>query len=135
LGIAVVRIYLDAAPTIYLVEDVAPYKAALDSLLANPSAKVVVSDLTRMECRVRPIRDNDLELLADFDQFFDDGAVEVVSLTRVVIDLATDLRGRNGFKTPDSIHLAAAIQAGCSLFVTNDHRLDRCTEIAVQVLS
>ena len=129
------RIYLDAAPTIYLVEDVAPYKAVLDSLLSNPSARVVVSDLTRMECRVRPIRDNDTELLADFDQFFDDGAVEVVSLTRVVLDLATDLRARYGFKTPDSIHLAAAIDWGCSLFVTNDHRLDRCTEIAVQVLS
>ena len=129
------RIYLDAAPTIYLVEDVAPYKAVLDSLLSNPSARVVVSDLTRMECRVRPIRDNDTELLADFDQFFDDGAVEVVSLTRVVLDLATDLRARYGFKTPDSIHLAVAIDWGCSLFVTNDHRLDRCTEIAVQVLS
>ena len=129
------RIYLDAAPAIYLVEDVAPYKAVLDSLLSNPFAKVVVSDLTRMECRVRPIRDKDMELLADFDQFFDDGAVEVVSLSRVIIDLATDLRARYGFKTPDSIHLAAAIESGCSLFVTNDHRLDRCTEIAVQVLS
>lgn len=129
------RIYLDAAPAIYLVEDVAPYKTVLDSLLSNPSARVVVSDLTRMECRVRPIRINDMELLADFDQFFDGGGAEVTPLTRVVIDLATDLRARYGFKTPDSIHLAAAIESGCSIFVTNDHRLDRCTEIAVQVLS
>lgn len=30
------RMYLDAAPVIYLVENVAPFKAALDALLQIP---------------------------------------------------------------------------------------------------
>ncbi len=101
---------------------------------SRAQADVVVSDLTRMECRMRPIRSNATALLADFDLFFAAGTVEVVSLTRSVIDRATDLRARYGFKTPDAFHLAAAIDASCALFVTNDHRLDRCAEITVHIL-
>jgi predicted nucleic acid-binding protein len=37
-------------------------------------------------------------------------------------------------KTPDAIHLASAILAGCSAFLTNDHALARCKEIAVELL-
>lgn len=34
---------------------------------------MTVSDLVRMECRVRPLADNDLQGLADFDDFFASG--------------------------------------------------------------
>jgi predicted nucleic acid-binding protein len=60
---------------------------------------------------------------------------EVIPLDRPVIDLATNLRARYSFKTPDAIHLAAAIVNGCDVFLTNDYRLDKCTEVTVEVIA
>ncbi len=38
-------------------------------------------------------------------------------------------------KLPDCLHLAAAIEHGCGLFLTNDAQLPRCSAIAVEVLT
>jgi len=70
----------------------------------------------------------------DYDQFFADRVKAVIEITREVIDSATELRAKYNFKTPDSIHLAAAITSACEVFFTNDHRLDRCTEIKIETL-
>ena len=128
------RIYLDSAPIIYLVEEVAPYASALETQLSASDAIQVCSELSRMECRVKPIRDGEAALLAAFDSYFSDIAFEVIPLSRQAIEQATVLRAQYGFRTPDAIHLAAAIVGGCETFLTNDSRLSRCTEITVQVL-
>ena len=56
-------------------------------------------------------------------------------LTSGVIDRATALRARYGFKTPDALHHACAIDAGADAFVTGDANLARCWENAVEVMS
>jgi len=48
-----------------------------------------------------------------------------VALDAQVFDLATELRARQGLKTPDALHLAAALHTGCDEFWTNDERLVR----------
>lgn len=128
------RYYLDAAPVIYAVEEVPPYAAAVDVRLSATDAVLVVSDLTRMECRVKPIRDGNDELLEDFDEYFEGTVDEVVSLSRAIIDRATNIRAKYGFKTPDAIHLAAAVASACDVFLTNDHRLDRFSDLTVEVV-
>jgi len=40
-----------------------------------------------------------------------------------------------GNSTPDALNLAAAIECGCSVFLTNDTRLSRFPDIAVEVLT
>jgi predicted nucleic acid-binding protein len=82
---------------------------------------------------VTPLRERDVELLADLDALFADAVV--VALTREVIDRATELRARHGVKTPDAIHLAAAVASGCDVFLTDDLRLAHVTGIAVEVVS
>lgn len=129
------RIYLDSAPLIYLIEDVAPYALALETRLAAPGIIQVCSDLTRMECRVKPMRDGEDALLAAFDGYFSNVVAEVIPLSRQIIDQATALRAHYGFRTPDAIHLAASIGSGCDLFLTNDYSLVRCTEIVVEVVT
>jgi predicted nucleic acid-binding protein len=129
-----VRVYLDSAPLIYLIEEVAPYAAALEERLAAPTTVQICSDLTRLECRVKPMREGQNELLSAFDSYFEEIIAEIVALSRPLIDHATQLRAHYGFRTPDALHLAAAIAAGCDLFLTNDHQLSRCTEITVEVL-
>lgn len=128
------RIYLDSVAVIYLVEQVAPYAALVDERLSRRGVVNVTSDLTRLESRVKPLRDENAGVLEDFDDFFE-GAVEVmVPLSREVVDLATEIRARYGFKAPDSLHLAAAVWSQCEVFLTNDHRLDRFHEVAVEVI-
>lgn len=126
------RIYLDSAPVIYLVEQVSPYHLLLSQRLTGPGNILIVSDLTRLECRVKPLRLHNLDLIRDYDEFFSQGINEVVPLA--VIDIATEIRAKYGFKTPDSIHLAAAQHALCDLFLTNDTQLTRYAEMQVQII-
>lgn len=128
------RIYLDSAPLIYLVEEVVPYASTLESRLVAPGVIQVCSELTRLECRVKPIRDGEDALLSAFDSYFSEIVGRVIPLSRQVMEQATLLRARYGFRTPDLIHLAAAIVDECDLFLTNDHRLARCSEIVVEAL-
>jgi predicted nucleic acid-binding protein len=129
------RIYLDSAPVIYAVEQVAPFFNAVDARLSAPGVVLVASDLTRMECRVKPLRDGDPDLVRDYDDYFENAVAETVSLSREVVDRATEIRAQHKFKTPDALHLAAAMVAGCDVFLTNDHRLDAFTGIPIEVLS
>ena len=87
-----------------------------------------------MECRVKPLREGNTALLQDSDDYFAEVVKETVVLSRAVIDRATDIRARYGFRTPDAMHLAAAVVSGCDVFLTNDHRLDRFPDIAMDVI-
>ena len=128
------RVYLDAAPVIYTVEQVPLYAAAVDTQLSAHGVVRVASDLTRMECRVKPLRGGNADLLQDFNDYFEGAVAEILALSREVIDRATEIRAQYGFKTPDAIHLAAAVASGCDVFLTNDHRLDRFTDITIEVV-
>ncbi|MCS6949918.1 MAG: PIN domain-containing protein [bacterium] len=128
------RIYLDSAPVIYLVEQVSPFYTRLQSLL-DGSDLLVLSDLTRLECRVLPMRRGDTQLLADYDSFFTTRVSEVVPLEAAVIDRATEIRAYYSFGVADSIHLAAAMAARCDLFLTNDVRLAGFEGIQVVTVS
>jgi predicted nucleic acid-binding protein len=69
------------------------------------------------------LREGNTALLHDYDDYFAEVVEEIVVLSRAVIDRATDIRARYGFRTPDAIHLAAAVVSGCDVFLTNDYRL------------
>lgn len=128
------RVYLDAAPVIYLVEQVQSF---LDDVIKHVSGRDTIrvcSDMTRLECRIKPLRLEESIVLSQYDLFFAHGIHEIVPLDRAVIDKATELRAKYNFKTPDSIHLAAAIISQCDIFLTNDRRLTRCTDILVQTI-
>jgi predicted nucleic acid-binding protein len=128
------RIYLDSAPIIYLVEHVAPYEQQILALLQSTDA-LVTSELARLECRVKPIRGNDMDTLHDYDVFFQSAFAKIVSLSSEVVDLATDIRASYNFSVADSIHLASALLAQCDLFVTSDLQIARYNQITVVVLS
>jgi uncharacterized protein len=129
-----VRVYLDTAPVISLVEEVPNYAELVDRRVSVADVIQVASDLTRMECRVKPLREGNTALLHDYDDYFAGVVEELVVLSRTVIDRATDIRARYGFRTPDAIHLAAAVVSGCDVFLTNDYRLNRFPDVAMDVI-
>lgn len=96
---------------------------------------LVTSRISRLECRPKPVRDGNTALLAQYDAAFNPTSIRLVEVTSAIIELATDLRARYGFRSPDAIHLATALDAGALVFLTGDASLRRCTEIAVDVLT
>ena len=130
------RVYLDSCIVIYLIQGPESLSVAVRSVLEDPQV-LCISDLTRLECRVWPLREGDEELLAQFDGFFSSQDVERLAIQTDTFDLATELRARHGAKTPDALHLATAILGGCDEFWTNDHRLTVAAagRISLKVLS
>jgi len=73
-----------------------------------------------MEVRVKPMLEQDRAALDSLERYFDAFACRSIALDRSVFELATQLRVHHRVKTPDALHLAAAIRAGCDQFWTND---------------
>ena len=76
-----------------------------------------------------------LQNLADYVAFFNDPALRVFSLTAAVCERAAHIRAIDKFKPLDALHLAAAVENGCGLFLTNDAQLRRFPGITVEVLT
>lgn len=131
--------YLDASAIIYLLEGSPAARQAIASRLADAeldsAGQLLTSQLSRLECRVKPLREGNAVLLATYDAFFTRRRLVVLDVSAPVIDRATELRVRYGFKTPDAIHLACALHAGSDAFVTGDAALARCTELRVEIVS
>lgn len=136
-GPAVADVYLDACCFIYLVEGQPAWRSAVESRLRGlaPGAGIVTSQLSRLECRMKPLRDGDQALLARYDALFAANRVAVRDLTVAVVDGATQLRAKYGFKCPDALHLASAVESGVAAFWTGDASLARCVEVPVVVIS
>jgi predicted nucleic acid-binding protein len=132
------RLYLDACSIIYAIEGLPSFRSAvlqsISQVEATPAGVLMTSSLSRLECRVKPLRDSDLQLLDRYDQFFSQTLIQVVEIRSAVIERATSLRAVHGFKTPDAIHLATAIEERAELFLTGDAALTRCPDIRVEVL-
>jgi predicted nucleic acid-binding protein len=125
------RVYFDTSAMICLVEYTLPWGPRIQTRLAAGDT-LVYSDLTRMECRVLPLRLGDAALLATYDGAF--ARSEFVPITTAVFDRAAHIRAAHGFKTPDAIHLAAATESGCGAFLTNDAQLARYPDVTVEVV-
>lgn len=135
-------VFLDAAVVIYFVEQPTVWgpkasarMAALLAALLAAGETFAVTDLVRMECRVRPIQLGNAARLNDFAAFFSGPDVQMFPITAALCDRASSIRASYGFKPLDSLHLAAAVENRCGLFLTNDARLSRFAGLAVEVLS
>jgi predicted nucleic acid-binding protein len=120
-----------------LVEGPDPFRVRAEARLARiivANDQTATSHLTRLECRVKPIRLNDASLLADYEAFFNNPDLLRLPLPEPVFERATVIRAQYNFKLGDSLHLAAAVEHGCGLFLTNDGRLKRFPDIPVEVL-
>lgn len=130
-------IYFDSMVLIYLLDAVGPWKGRAAARIASMSAAggtIALSDLTRLECRVQPLRLNATKTLTDMDVFFRRTDVHFLPISSAVFDRATTIRAAFNFKLADSLHLAAAVEAGCDRFLTNDARLSAFSDIAIELL-
>ena len=130
-------VYLDTVICIYSVEGpptfMARARARIAALLAAGD-QLAVSDLTWLECRVKPIRLGNAVALADMETFLTAGHMVRVAMPFTVYDRACRIRAVHQYKLGDALHLAAAVESGCGVFLTHDLSLSRFPDIPVEVL-
>jgi predicted nucleic acid-binding protein len=130
-------IYVDANVVIRLVEGDAVTRAPIEARLrplSGTSPYLLTSRLTRMECRVKPLRAGNASILALFDTFFAGSELQLLEVSAAVVEKATELRAVFNFKTPDALHLASAVVAGATAFLTGGKSLAKCIAVPVEVL-
>lgn len=132
------KIYLDSCFIIYLIESNERFSAQAAKAFkqaAQQGAHFYITDLTRLECRTYPIKQQNFDVLEDYDTFFNTAIQQLQPISSLVFDQATQLRAQHGLKTPDALHLAAAICAQCHEFWTNDQHLQNAAAYHLRVVN
>ncbi len=130
-------VYLDASAFIYSVELIEPYRELLEPVWRQAQGgqfTVVSSELVVLETLVRPLREGDAVVESLFRSLFEANEVRLIAAIRSLWEEAARLRAQTGLKTPDALHAASALQAECTLFVTNDGDFRRVQGLPVVVL-
>jgi predicted nucleic acid-binding protein len=129
----------DTAPFIYFIQDQAPYSGLVEPLLeraATGKLSIVTSALTLLEVLVVPYRNGHVQLAERYESLLTRSrGVSLVDPTHDHLRAAAQLRAATGARTPDAIHLATALIAGCRAFVTNDRRLPSLPGLRILQLS
>jgi Predicted nucleic acid-binding protein, contains PIN domain len=129
---------LDTMAFIYHFEenkDYLPFTRTLFELIEDGRIEGKTSVTTRLEILVKPEEEGN-EILADEYKLILENFphLEVIPIDAEVADLASVIRAKYKFRTPDAIQLATSILKGAQAFVTNDESLKKVKEIEVVVM-
>lgn len=132
------KIGLDSMIFIYAFEEHPSFLSILKAFflsLEKGEMEAVISTLTIMECLAQPYRKKNFGLAGHYMALFRNFPhLSVIPVTDDVAERAAFLRARYNLKTPDAIHLATSLVAGCDLFLTNDDDLPSVDELQIEIL-
>lgn len=140
--------YLDTVIVIYAVEGhPADQQRAINYLagLEQAGHRFAISELTHTECLVPVFGPGAGQRLSAFFRFFHGSNLWTVGLTAAMHTRTAAIRGGHNYPVvapaqskryglADALHLAAAIESGCGVFLTNDNQLANFPDITVEVL-
>ena len=130
---------LDTAVFIYFIEEDPRFLPLIDPLFREAddgTRELVTSALTLLEVLVVPFRVSNRAVADRYEALLTRSrGIRLVALTQDQLRTAAQLRATTGVKTPDALQLAAAIDAGCQTFLTNDRRLPLVPGLEIRQLS
>lgn len=132
-------VFLDACAVIYWLEARDPWYSRLQDTLRSlreqySDLQLSVSDLSQLECLVKPLRDQQRETVALYEQFFQHPQSHIQPLTPQVVRQALKLRVSYKIKTPDALQAASALVFDAqAIFLTADHGFEQLPDLAVQL--
>lgn len=129
---------VDTAPFIYLWERNPRYYQLAEDLfrhLTLPGVEGITSVITLIETCVYPRRQGRLDLVEAYERaLIHSRQVRILPIDVSLARRATAMRAQYNLLVPDAIQVAAALENGATLFVTNDRRLREVQEIQTLVL-
>lgn len=132
------QVYLDTSIFIYYFQNHPQYADFCEQIfdfIENNNVMILLSPLVLTELLVDPYRKKEITISQDWVNYFKSSPqIKFMELTPEVALFAAYLRANYNLKTPDSLHLATAIENKCELFITNDLKLKRVQEIKVVCL-
>lgn len=129
-------VYVDSSVLIYSLPPHPRYWPLLEPFWVEARAgrfMAVSSDLALLEVLVLPEREGNAALADAYEDLFQTD-VRLLPCTQGTMRLAARLRAETRLRTPDAIHAASALQAGCALFLTNDPHFQRVPNLPVRLL-
>ncbi len=132
------KIFIDTAPFIYLIEGHPVFstkvKQAISQAIVNNDI-LVTSVITYMEFGVKPEKAYRQDLIRNLDDMLNRLNIDLVNVNKDVAKLAYQLRAKYDFlKGMDALQISIAMREGCQLFITNDKKLKKITEIPVRII-
>lgn len=133
------NVFLDANALIYLFEGDAALASSVQHVILRcmqpNNAQLFISALTLLECRVRPIKHQQHDLLRRYDGFFASTDLRIAELSPAVMQIAAVLRAQYGLKTPDALQAASCLALpGVHVFITADVGFRRVPGLQIECL-
>jgi len=132
------RLYIETAPFIYYVEDHPNYADKMESIfsaISKTGVEITTSVITLTEALTKPLKVGDRVVEQAYRTLLQGAKhIELVPVTTRIAERAARLRAEHNLRTPDALHLAAALELDSDAFLTNDLTLRRVKELRVLVL-
>lgn len=131
------KLFLDAWAIIYFVEMAEPhYTKFADKLYTvrkkHKNATFAASQLSILECRIKPLREKNEELLDRYQHFFCETDLLLLPLTSYILEVATELRAFLNLRTPDAIQAASALSIDDDIiFITGDSSFNKIPNLNI----
>jgi len=126
-------LYIDTNALIYSLtgkpEFKDPARNWLDSFARSPGSLLVTSRLTILEALIGPLKQADVQRTTRIEDAFN--GLVLLEVDDVTIRRAAAIRAAHPLRTPDAIHLAAALESRADVFLTADRRLKQFKELQV----
>ncbi len=134
----IVRIGIDTAPIIYLVERHPKYLEVVREVFRLIDEGYMLgysSVITLTETLCRPVGVGDTQLIDEYiDILYNAQNFHLISISAEIARHAAELRSRYGLRTPDALQISALISVGCDGLLTNDLRMRAIKELRVLIL-
>ncbi|MDD3363838.1 MAG: type II toxin-antitoxin system VapC family toxin [Syntrophomonas sp.] len=132
------RIFVDTAPIIYLIEEHPVYSHEVSEIFDKTSTgniQVITSVITLIEVLTKPYKLDQIDLVNTYRDFFcNSKGFSVIDINTDIAELTAKIRAEFGFKLPDAVQLAIFEHNGCDYFITNDKQLKKYDINRVHVL-
>lgn len=133
-------VFLDACTIIYWVEANDPWYSNFQEKLRvlqqqHGEIRLAVSELSYIECLVKPLRDENTSAVHLYEKFFAHPDLTIQPLSSPVIQRALKLRVDYKLRTPDALQAASALNLdGLSIFLTADKGFSVINGLSVELL-
>ena len=133
------KLGLDTAPLIYLVERHVTFGPVIRSIIEqaeNGGLELITSVITLTEVLTLPIEQKAEAIASAYRSILlHSPYLRLRPIDVETAERAARLRALYRLRTPDALQIAAACEAGCEAFLTNDQALHRVRDINVLVLA